>query len=82
MSCEFITTVLKKIDQSTFELPDNAGNLIQITYSDGSVMPADLYAFLPPKLVKLGCPLPTSFSCLYATWTPLEGKCNVEPCCC
>jgi len=82
MSCNFDTLALKKIDQSNFELPADAGDIVQITYADGTVMPSSIWTFLAPRLIQLSCPLPTEFSCIYATYTPYQWVCEKATSCC
>lgn len=81
MSCNFSTSCLKKIDSMNFEIPSDAGDVVQITYSDGSIVPPDMYTFLPPRLVQFSCAVPIERLCLNVTYTEYEVNCDYNPCC-
>lgn len=75
------TTKLKRLNDSTYQLPVNAGDVISISYGDGTLMPNSYYTFLAPRLIKLGCPLDSSlFSCLNATYTTPKTGCGCNDC--
>lgn len=77
----FQTTKLKRANDLNWELPVDASEVISVSYSDGTLMPISLYSFIPPRLIKLSCPLePSLFSCINATYITGTRSCGCKSC--
>lgn len=81
MSCNFSTSCLKKIDDLNFEIPSDAGDVVSITYNDGTVVNPSLYTFLAPRLVQFSCAVPIERLCLNITYTEYDVACVRNTCC-